>query len=102
MGFDATDDCCYRPCFGGDSCCGSNGYQCGEGEGDCDYDSDCKPGLVCGKDNCKNPDIHPGVITILKVFFQDLLYTTPIFNVKKCFYKCLFLSHPQHKELSRK
>lgn len=59
MGFDATDDCCYRPCFGGDSCCGSNGYQCGEGEGDCDYDSDCKPGLVCGKDNCKNPDIHP-------------------------------------------
>ena len=74
MGFDATDDCCYRPCFGGDSCCGSNGYQCGEGEGDCDYDSDCKPGLVCGKDNCKNPDIHPGVITILKVFIFKIYY----------------------------
>ena len=30
-------------CLGGDSCC-VNG-NCGVGEGDCDSDSDCKPGI---------------------------------------------------------
>ena len=34
------------------------GYLCGQGEGDCDWDSDCLPGLVCdydmwlGEDDC--------------------------------------------------
>merc|ERR1711890_22192 len=50
--FEDTDDCCYMPvCDGGDSCC-VNGI-CGEGEGDCDSNSDCNSNLVCGKDNCK-------------------------------------------------
>ena len=34
-------------------CCSSGNFQCGEGEGDCDKHSDCKPGLFCGKDNCQ-------------------------------------------------
>ena len=42
------------PASGGDAC---NGVDVGctqmdEGDGDCDYDSDCKKGLVCGADNC--------------------------------------------------
>jgi len=51
-GFDSTDDCCRQRCDGGDSCC-SAWNQCKEGEGDCDGDSDCAPGLRCGKDNCR-------------------------------------------------
>ena len=42
-------------CDGGDDCCGS-GNKCFEGEGDCDHDSDCAPGLVCGENNCKGPN----------------------------------------------
>ena len=38
-------------CNGGDSCCTSTN-QCNIGEGDCDKDSHCLPGLKCGKDNC--------------------------------------------------
>ena len=33
------------------SCC-TEDQPCGEGEGDCDDDSDCGPGLICGDDNC--------------------------------------------------
>ena len=29
-----------------------DGYKCGEGEGDCDKDSDCKTGLVCKEGGC--------------------------------------------------
>merc|ERR1719445_2947107 len=41
------------------SCCTSE-FQCLEGEGDCDSDSDCAPGLVCGTNNCGHPfqDTH--------------------------------------------
>ena len=35
-----------------DDCCQFYGYKCQEGEGDCDTDADCAPGLVCGKENC--------------------------------------------------
>ena len=38
-------------CTGGDDCC-TQDNPCGLGEGDCDHDSDCKPGLYCGLDNC--------------------------------------------------
>ena len=38
-------------CTGGDDCC-SQDNKCGLGEGDCDHDSDCLPGLRCGLDNC--------------------------------------------------
>ena len=37
-------------CYGGNTCC-DDGI-CGEGEGDCDSDNDCLPGLICGKNNC--------------------------------------------------
>ena len=37
-------------CVGGDSCC-VDGI-CGENQGDCDADSDCQAGFVCGADNC--------------------------------------------------
>ena len=31
---------------------------CGYGEGDCDWDGDCKPGLTCGDNNCRS--MNPG------------------------------------------
>jgi len=40
---------------GGPSCCKTSNL-CGEGEGDCDSDTHCKAGLLCGKDNC-NADL---------------------------------------------
>ena len=42
------------PANNGGSCCTSSN-QCGEGEGDCDGDSDCRGNLVCGTDNCNGP-----------------------------------------------
>ena len=37
------------------NCCSSSS-QCGLGEGDCDYDSDCAGDLVCGRNNCADGD----------------------------------------------
>ena len=51
QGETCVDGACIR-CIGGDSCC-TKDKPCGLGEGDCDYDSDCKNDLKCGKDNCK-------------------------------------------------
>merc|ERR1711874_769147 len=55
----STHDCCYKPnCAANNApgnCCdiGQAGDgQCGEGEGDCDNDDGCAPGLKCGNDNC--------------------------------------------------
>ena len=45
----------WTGCDGGDSCC-TPSNQCSLGEGDCDTDADCLPGLRCGKDNCKGDD----------------------------------------------
>ena len=36
--------------MGGNACCLFS--DCYEGEGDCDGDSQCVEGLVCGTDNC--------------------------------------------------
>merc|ERR1711915_705701 len=44
----------YEVCDGGSEawgCC-TPSRQCGVGGGDCDNDSDCQAGLVCGEDNC--------------------------------------------------
>ena len=49
--WDSTDDCCYKPCTGGDNCCTSS-KPCGVNEGDCDNDDDCMAGLKCGFNNC--------------------------------------------------
>ena len=57
---EAVTDCCQHfenmCCRGGGSCCGSlpddEKQNCGEGEGDCDYDFECIPGYICGDDNC--------------------------------------------------
>eukprot|EP01064_Diplonema_japonicum_P018714 TRINITY_DN273_c0_g2_i6.p1 TRINITY_DN273_c0_g2~~TRINITY_DN273_c0_g2_i6.p1 ORF type:complete len:351 (+),score=106.13 TRINITY_DN273_c0_g2_i6:30-1055(+) len=37
---------------------------CKHGEGDCDYDSECGDGLVCGRNNCRelNPGVNPFLI----------------------------------------
>ena len=40
--------CDSEKCMGGNSCCGMDGHLCDVGEGDCDSDSDCKAGLICG------------------------------------------------------
>merc|ERR1712002_521775 len=56
-------DCCRKPtttdkCNGDGNawtCCTSS-RKCNVGQGDCDRDSDCQSGLVCGKDNCR--DFH--------------------------------------------
>ena len=42
---------CFTACNGGDACC-STMNKCGEDEGDCDNDSDCKDALKCGNENC--------------------------------------------------
>ena len=40
------------PCtWGGDNCC-TSATPCGQDEGDCDSDADCRAGLICGTDNC--------------------------------------------------
>ena len=57
-------DCCKpidsfvltSKCDGGtkgqmEECCDED-WRCGEGQGDCDDDDDCAPGLKCGKNNC--------------------------------------------------
>ena len=42
------------------SCCNSLPEKCGENEGDCDSDADCKAGLACGIDNCPAwSNFHP-------------------------------------------
>jgi len=48
----------YCGCIGRDDCC-SDG-NCGVNEGDCDKDSDCAEGLICGTDNCPPSDSFQG------------------------------------------
>jgi len=45
--------------FEWDNCC-TPSTPCGRGEGDCDYNWDCKDGLTCGTDNCRTfiPGAH--------------------------------------------
>merc|ERR1711915_1041043 len=59
-GAQSSADCCERACDGGSStwsCCNSNN-RCGLGGGDCDSNSHCQSGLVCGYNNCRK--FHPG------------------------------------------
>jgi len=43
---------CSQRCTGEDSYCCEYDTPCLWGEGDCDWDSDCKGDLVCGSNNC--------------------------------------------------
>ena len=47
------DRCESNPggCNGREDCCTSEN-KCGEWEGDCDSNSDCQEGLICGDNNC--------------------------------------------------
>ena len=36
------------------TCCSTKEEKCSIGEGDCDFDHDCKDGLTCGEDNCNS------------------------------------------------
>ena len=50
------------PCTATDQClCRQNDFcakiPCGEGQGDCDYDTECEGSLVCGHMNCKNSTV---------------------------------------------
>ena len=55
--FDPYADCCFKPGTSCDwtlstwSCCTTE-KKCQEGEGHCDYDSECEDGLECGHQNC--------------------------------------------------
>ena len=42
----------FSGCRGASDCC-TVGEKCNEGEGDCDGDDECMPGLRCGKHNCR-------------------------------------------------
>jgi len=46
-------------CAGHDSGCDLAGGL-GLGDGDCDHGNDCKPGLICGRDNCMSEFHHRG------------------------------------------
>ena len=41
----------FSGCTGGNNCC-TRRNKCGEGEGDCDGDKQCKKHLECGNNNC--------------------------------------------------
>ena len=50
------------------SCCNFLTEKCGENEGDCDSDADCKTGLACGIDNCPSGgNFHPEADCCYKV-----------------------------------
>ena len=44
--WDTNNDCC------------TDSKQCGIGRGHCDYDTECKWGLICGKENCPSVYNH--------------------------------------------
>ena len=46
LGFDSEVDCCYKPTLGDELFCTTDN-PCGENEGDCHSDSECKANLVC-------------------------------------------------------
>ena len=57
-----TLDCCTNaPCDGtqDDPNCCSEEFPCEVGQGDCDFNSQCQDGVVCGTDNC-GADFPPG------------------------------------------
>ena len=83
-------------------CC-SYGIPCDEGEGDCDSDEECKPGLICGHNNCDDivskTNDNSTLVNDCCVFPKDgkfinfisYLYSKPIVCYKsllsfRCFY----------------
>ena len=50
LGFDSEVDCCYAAMLGDEEFCAT--IPCGQDEGDCDFNSECQDGLLCGSNNC--------------------------------------------------
>ena len=59
------------------NCCNSSNL-CDVDEGDCDADSDCESGLICGTDNCASPfpDTHDCCTRGKKKYQSLLIYLT--------------------------
>ena len=57
-------------------CC-TEQEKCSLGGGDCDKDSECVPGTVCGKDNCQ--DFHPTAAKLSDCCIEKSK-TYPLFN----------------------
>ena len=51
LDFEQGLDCCYKSNVGDGHFCNSE-YTCGQDEGDCDANDECKIGLFCGSNNC--------------------------------------------------
>ena len=65
--FDNTTDCCYLPVTGDEDFCSSE-IPCGEDEGDCDNDDQCKENHKCGTNNCRSSlDFHSQIDCCLDV-----------------------------------
>ena len=79
------------PCAANDApgnCCdiGQAGDgQCGEGEGDCDNDDGCAPGLLCGTDNCPAgmPSTHDCCYKPSKIIKLAFLSTLGLIGLSK-------------------
>ena len=51
LDFEQGLDCCYKSNIGDELFCNSE-YACGQDEGDCDANNECKIGHFCGSNNC--------------------------------------------------
>ena len=66
-------------------CCDLLPEKCGENEGDCDSDADCKAGLACGIDNCPAwGNFHPEADCCYKV--KGIIFI-PCFPEADCCFK---------------
>eukprot|EP01059_Diplonema_ambulator_P024404 TRINITY_DN4035_c0_g1_i1.p1 TRINITY_DN4035_c0_g1~~TRINITY_DN4035_c0_g1_i1.p1 ORF type:complete len:364 (+),score=38.14 TRINITY_DN4035_c0_g1_i1:55-1146(+) len=76
----AGQDCCEPREIGQLDYC--VGIKCGYGEGDCDSDSECAEGLVCGTDNCRA--MHTKNADYINPTADCCDYATPVCLAKSC------------------
>jgi hypothetical protein len=83
---DAPNNCCDQ---------GEPGDgQCGVGEGDCDNDDGCAPGLKCGRRNCPAgmPSSHDCCYKPSKISF---LFKWLLFSVTKCLFNIIIVNNKE-------